>query len=152
MHKIQMYENLMDLLEREVKEIANKGELDMQSLDILYKVMMAIKATDKHMETLEGQGMSQDSYGRGSNESRNSSRRSYDSYARRGRDGDGDGRYSEDSFRDSSYRGRSSYEDSYGYSRDAATDAMKKKIEDMMKEPVSDSVRMALMECLNKIK
>ena len=151
MHKLQMYENLMDLLEREVKEIANKGNLDMQSLDILYKVMMAIKATDKHMETLEGGGMSQDSYGRGSYESRNSNR-SYDSYARRGRDGDGDGRYSEDSFRGGSNRGRSSYEDSYGYSRDAATDAMKRKLEEMMKEPVSENTRLALMDCLNKIK
>lgn len=152
MHKLQMYENLMEMLEREVKEIVNKGTLDMQSLDILYKVMMAVKATDKHMEALEGQGMSQDSYGRGSYESRNSSRRSYDSYARRGRDGDGDGRYSEDSSRGYSSRGRSSYEDSYGYSRDAATDAMKKRLEDMMKEPVSENVRMALMDCLEKIK
>lgn len=144
MHKLQMYENLMDMLEREVKEIANKGDLDPQSLDILYKVMMSIKAADKHMETLGGQGMSQDSYGRGSYESRNSSR-SYDSYARRGRDGDGDGRYSEDSYRQS--RGRS-----YDYSRDAATDAMRRQLEGMMNEPVSEDVRLALMDCLNKIK
>lgn len=151
MHKIQMYESLMDMLEREVKEISNKGDLDPQSLDILYKVMMSIKAADKHMETLEGQGMSQDSY----RSYDGSSRRSYDSYARRGRDGDGDGRYSEDSSYRNSNRGRSSYEDSYGsygYSRDAATDAMKKKLEDMMKEPVSENTRLALMDCLNKIK
>ena len=38
MHKLQMYENLMDMLEREVKEISNKGNLDPQSLDILYKI------------------------------------------------------------------------------------------------------------------
>lgn len=151
MHKIQMYESLMDMLEREVKEISNKGDLDPQSLDILYKVMMSIKAADKHMETLEGKGMSQDSY----RSYDGSSRRSYDSYARRGRDGDGDGRYSEDSYRNSN-RGRSSYEDSYGSygysSRDAATDAMKRKLEEMMKEPVSENTRLALMDCLNKIK
>ena len=149
MHKIQMYENLMDMLEREVKEIANKGNLDPQSLDILYKIMMSIKAANKHMETLEGQGMSQDSY---RSYDGNSRRGSYEgAYARRGRDGDGDGRYSEDSFRYSQDRGRSSY-GSYGYSRDAATDAMKQKLRTMMEEPISEDARLALMDCLNKIK
>lgn len=145
MHKLQMYENLMDMLEREVKEIANKGNLDSQSLDILYKVMMSIKAADKHMETLEG--ASQESYGRGSYEGRsNNSGRSYDSYGRRSRDAEG--RYSEDSFRYSEDRERNSYE----YSRDGATEAMKQRLEAMMREPVSENVRLALMDCLNKIK
>lgn len=151
MHKMQMYENLMDMLEREVKEVESKGELNQQSLDNLYKVLMSIKAADKRMETLGGQGMSQDGYRGNSNRmSYNSYDRSYDnSYARRGRDGDGDGRYSEDNFRDSSYRGRS-YE-SYN-SRDGAKQAMVQKLERLMDEPVSENDRLAIMDCINKIK
>lgn len=146
MHKIQMYENLMEMLEREVKEIANKNNIDPQSLDFLYKIMLSIKSIDKHMETLEGGGMSSRDSSRRSYES---SRRSYDSYegnsnARRGRDGDGDGRYSERSYRNS--------RDSYEYSRDGATQAMKMKLEEMLEEPISESNRLALMACLDKIK
>ena len=142
MHKVQMYENLMDMLEREVKDIANKNELDAQSLDTLYKVMMSIKAADKHMETLEG-GMSR--------------RSSYDdpymgsyenmSHARR----DSNGRYSRDNFRDSSYRGQS-YENSYGYSRDKDRQKMVSKLQTLMDDTMSEYERSAIMDCIDKIK
>lgn len=136
MHNIQMYENLKDMLEKEVKEISRQGELNTQSLDALYKLMTAIKVADKCID--RESGMSFNSY-----EGRSNEGRSYGgSYARRGRDGDGDGRYSEDSYRS----GRS-----YGY-RDGAKEAMIGKLEKLMDEPVSETDRLAIMDCINKIK
>lgn len=158
MHKVQMYENLMDMLEREVKEISNKSQLDEQSLDHIYKIMMSIKAADKRMETLEG-GMSQER-GRSNGRSNNRSYGSYESYdgsydesyegrsnARRG----SDGRYSRDNFRDSSYRGQS-YENSYGYSRDNSKRKMVQKLETLMDDTMSEQERAAIMDCIEKIK
>lgn len=177
MHKIQMYENLRDMLEREVKDIEKKGDLDVQSLDNLYKLMAAIKNTDKcidYMKAEEG-GMS--------NGMSNAYRRSYDgmsnrmmpewsydgmsndgmsndgmsndgmSNARRGRDGDSDGRYNEsrDNFRNSQNRGQS-YENSYGYSRDASKKKMVQKLETLMDDTMSEHERQAIMDCINKIK
>lgn len=160
MHKTQMYENLMDMLEREVKEISNKSQLDAQSLDNLYKIMMAIKATDKHMETLEG-GMSQGrSYGRSNNRSYGSYDGSYDesydgsydeSYEGRSNARRGGGR-SRDNFRDRSYRGRESYENSYGYSRDNSRQKMVSKLTTLLDDTMSDSERSAIMDCIEKIK
>ena len=144
MHKIQTYENLMDMLEREVKDITNKNQLDAQSLDTLYKVMMSIKAADKHMEMMDG-GMSRDM--------RHSYNGSYDrmSYARR--DGDGDGRYGEsrDNFRYSPHRGQS-YENSYGYSRDNARQKLTQKLSTLMDDTMSEHERNAIMDCIEKIK
>lgn len=65
MHKLQMYEDLRDMLEREVKEIEKKGDLDVQGLDNLYKLMTALKVTDKCIEREKGEqngGMSGNSY------------------------------------------------------------------------------------------
>lgn len=140
MHKTQMYENLMDMLEREVKEISNKSDLDPQTLDNLYKIMMSIKAVDKHMENLDGSSydmMAPRSYG------------SYDdmSYARR----DSNGRYSRDNFRYSPDRGHP-YENSYGYSRDNARQKMVQKLTSLMDDTMSDSERSAIMDCIDKIK
>lgn len=167
MHKIQMYESLMDMLEREVKEISNKSQLDAQTLDNLYKIMMSIKATDKHMEMLEGGGMSQErsrgrsnarsnggsndgSYG-GSNDGSYESYESYDgSYEGRSNARRGGGR-SRDNFRDSSYRGQS-YEGSYGYSRDNARNKMMQKLSTLLDDTMSDSERQAITECMEKIR
>ena len=46
-HKLQMYENLRDMLEREVSAIEHKQELDENSLDNLFKLTTAIKVVDK---------------------------------------------------------------------------------------------------------
>lgn len=46
-HKLQMYENLRDMLEREVSAIEHKQELDEGSLDNLYKLTTSIKVVDK---------------------------------------------------------------------------------------------------------
>lgn len=72
MHKLQMYENLRDMLEREVKAIEKQGDLDAQSLDHLFKLMTSIKNTDKCIAYEKGEeggmsngmgGMSNNSYG-----------------------------------------------------------------------------------------
>lgn len=71
-HKKQMYENLRDMLEREVGEIERKRELTKDSLDNLFKLTASLKVVDKCIEREEMQeamkegGMSMDgrnSYG-----------------------------------------------------------------------------------------
>lgn len=160
MHMKKTYDNLRDMLEREIAEIEKKGNLDPQSLDNLFKLMTTLKNTDKCIDREEMGGMS---YG---------NRMSYDSYdsygrmmphyayddgmsmARRGRDGDGDGRYNEsrDNFRDRSYRGRESYESSNGYSRDKARSKMVEKLTTLMDDTMSEHERNAIMDCIEKIK
>lgn len=125
------YEELKEMLKKELKEITRKGELSAGSLDTVDKLTHSLKS----IETIIAMDGS----------SHRSSYNSYDnSYARRGRDGDGDGRYSEGSYRNS--------QRSYEYSRDGATKAMKRKLEEMLDEPVSENTRLALMDCLEKIK
>lgn len=46
-HKLQMYENLRDMLEREVQKIEKKNDIDEQSLDHLFKLTSSLKAVDK---------------------------------------------------------------------------------------------------------
>ena len=158
MHMMKTYENLRDMLEKEVMEIEKKKDLDPQSLDNLFKLMTTLKNTEKCMAYEEG-GESHGnrmSYGRSYGMSnRMMPHYSYDdglSMARRGRDGDGDGRYSEDNFRDSSYRGRESYENSNGYSRDKARTKMVEKLSTLMDDTMSEHERNAIMDCINKIK
>ena len=55
MHRLQMYENLHDMLEQEISKIQSKGELDPQSLDNLDKLMRTVKNTDKCIDR-EGGG------------------------------------------------------------------------------------------------
>lgn len=168
MHNLTTYENLRDMLTKEVKEIEKKGTLDATSLDHLYKLMSTIKYTDKCIDREQGGEMSYEnrSYGGGSYDGMSNRmmpfphRYAYDgsydmgmSYARRGRDGDGDGRYSEDNFRDRSYRGRESYENSYGrYSRDTAKKKMVEKLTTLMDDTMSENERNAIMDCIDRIK
>lgn len=120
----QLYKEAEKLLEKEIRETVDKGSLDMQSLDIMYKVLDNIKdisiicAMKKELE--EGEyserraSYDDESYARGRGRyarrdsmGRYSSRDSYEgSY-----DGSYDGSYGEGG----SY-GRSSYE--RGYSRE----------------------------------
>lgn len=173
-HKLQMYENLRDMLEKEVTGIEKKGDIDPQGLDNLYKLTAALKVVDKCIEREEGgasyanrrsydrsYGSYDRSYDGMSNRMMPWAYDSYDSYeqgrsnARRGRDGDGDGRYNEsrDNFRDSSYRGQGSYGDSYGrYSRDNAKKKMVEKLTTLMDDTMSEQERNAIMDCIEKIK
>ena len=80
MHKLQMYENLRDMLEREVQEIQKEGNLDTQKLDNLYKLMSAMKHTNECIEEESMEGASYEGRGR----SRGSYERSRGSYGRGG--------------------------------------------------------------------
>ena len=151
MHKIQMYENLRDMLEREVKEIEKQGNLSPQALDNVYKLMCSIKNIDKCIDRAEEMdGMSRNSYGYSRNRNSRGSYGSYGSYddmsnSRRGQDGDG--RYSEDNFRYSQDRGMNSYR----YSRDTAKESMVNRLMQMADNSMNDEDRMAIMDCINKI-
>ena len=172
MHKLQMYEGLRDMLEKEVTEIEKKGNLDPQGLDNLYKLMTALKVTDKCIEREGGESYeSRRSYGR-SNARNRSYDGSYDSYesmdmrmmpwayedgmsnARRGRDNDNDGRYNEsrDNFRGyTNRRGSNESRRSYEYSRDNSRKKMVQKLETLMDDTMSDFERQAIMDCIDKI-
>ena len=152
MHKMTMYENLRDMLEREVTEIQKDGNLDAQKLDHLYKLMSALKNTNKCIEEESGEMGASYTYpymDGMSNDSRMMPHYSTEgmSHARR----DSRGRYSRDNFRDSSYRGQS-YENSYGYSRDNARQKMVNKLETLMDDTMSEHERNAIMDCIDKIK
>ena len=156
MHKMNMFENLRDMLEREVQEIQKEGNLDTQKLDNLYKLMSALKHTNQCIEEESMEGASYDNRGMRYGMSNNYSRMmpySMDnmSYARR--DGDGDGRYNEsrDNFRNRSYRGQS-YGGAYEYSRDNSKRKMVQKLETLMDDTMSEYDRNAIMDCIDKIK
>lgn len=160
MHKLQMYEGLRDMLEKEVTEIEKKGSLDPQGLDNLYKLMTALKVTDKCIEREGGE-----SYENRRSYARN---RSYDqsmammpwayddgmSNARAGRDNDNDGRYNEsrDNFRGyTNRRGSNESRGSYEYSRDNSRKKMIQKLETLMDDTMSEYERQAIMDCINRI-
>lgn len=164
MHKTQMYENLRDMLEREVTEIEKKGELNESSLDHLYKLMTAIKVADKCIEREKekeqgssfGYGYSRSPYSNAYDSYGNGSYGSYNSYARRGRDGDSDGRYNEsresrDNFRYSQDRGRSYESYAYGNSRDAKKE-MVERLSMLMENAGNEQERNAIMDCIDRIK
>lgn len=196
-HKLQMYENLRDMLEREVTAIEKKNDLDDTSLNNLYKLTSSLKVVDKCIDREKGEngyeGMSSagmeyngqsyayprysnrggnriyidgegvreamryfppgDNYGNSYNDGNNSY---YDgnSNAMRGRDGDGDGQYHEVSNANYSNRPlrRSSYDGSYGYSRDESKKMMIRKLETLMDDTMSENERQAIQECISKIK
>lgn len=147
MHNTVMYENLRDMLEREVTDIQKGGALDAQKLDHLYKLMETIKNVNKCLDKDEMGA----SYGRMDGMSNGYSRMmpymDDMSYARR----DSMGRYSRDNFRDSSYRGQS-YENNRGYSRDNTRQKMVNKLETLMDDTMSEHERNAIMDCIEKIK
>lgn len=140
MHRLQMYENLHDMLEQEISKIQSKGELDPQSLDNLDKLMRTVKNTDKCIDRESG-GQSYGSY---------NNMRSYDNMGRSmmmpmesydyGR--------SRDNFRDPSFRG-GSYGQSYEYSRDNAP--LMQRLETMMNEARNDSERQAIKDFVNRM-
>lgn len=56
-HKIQMYENLRDMLEREIGEIERKRDLNKDSLDNLFKLTSSLKVVEKCLEKKEHEEM-----------------------------------------------------------------------------------------------
>ena len=148
MHRLQMYENLHDMLEQEISKIQSKGELDPQSLDNLDKLMRTVKNMDKCIDR-EGGGQS---YGnRMSYENmRRMSNGSYDMMPMESYGRDYDGRYAESrgNFRDNSFR-RGSNGQSYEYSRDNAP--LMQRLESMMNEARNDSERQAIKDFVNRM-
>ena len=144
---MRVLEDMCEILEDELKDIAKKGDISPTELESVYKSVDIIKdiKTIKAMEQEYG-----GSYARGYNSydgsydgsynSYNSYDGSYNSYrggdgmsnaGRRGRDGDGDGRYSERRGRDA--MGRYTSRDD-GYSRSPETDQLRKEMEEMRKK------------------
>lgn len=155
MHKLEMYEGLRDMLEKEVTEIEKKGNLDTQGLDNLYKLMTALKVTDKCIEREGGESYaSRRGYNRSYDESMRMMPWAYDDGMSMRRDGDNDGRYNEsrDNFRGYTNR-RGSYESRrpYEYSRDDSRKKMVRKLETLMDDTMSDYERQAIMDCINRI-
>ena len=155
MHKLEMYEGLRDMLEKEVTEIEKKGNLDPQGLDNLYKLMTAIKVTDKCIDREGGESYGyRRSYGRSYDESMRMMPWAYDDGMSMRRDGDNDGRYNEsrDNFRGyTNRRGSNESRRSYEYSRDNSRKKMVQKLETLMDDTMSDYERQAIMDCINKI-
>ena len=54
-HKLQMYENLRDMLEREVSAIEHKNDIDEKSLDNLYKLATSLKVVDRCIDREKGE-------------------------------------------------------------------------------------------------
>ena len=159
-------EGLRDMLEKEITGIEKKGNLDTQGLDNLYKLMTALKVTDKCIEREGGESYGYNrSYG--GSYARNNSRDysqdyrmmpwAYDdgmSNERRGRGNSRDESYEEsrDNFRNRSNRGRSNESrGSYEYSRDNSRKKMIQKLETLMDDTMSEYERQAIMDCINKI-
>lgn len=151
MHKLQMYENLRDMLESEVKDIEKQKDFTDQSLDCLYKLMNTIKNIDKCIDRENG-GQSYDMKGYSGGQSYDMN--GYSGGSMRmpqrfnmsyGRDGDNDGRYNEssnDNFRYSKNRG-------YAYE---SSGRLVSKLENVMDEAKTDHERIAIMDCIDRIR
>jgi len=123
---MRVLDDVCEMLEDEIKQIAKKDDITPSELDSVYKAVDIIK----DIKTIEAmKDASEEGY----------SRRPYYAYdgsgmsgARRGRDGDGDGRYSERRGRDA--MGRYTSRDD-GYSRHGEDAQMlKKELEEMRKK------------------
>ena len=140
MHNAQLYEEIGSMVDRGLTEVKNKGELDSQNLDYLFKLMTSKHYLDKCMDKeMGGQSFGQ-SYA-----NRRSYGQSYDmmmpmeSYGMSMARNDG---MSRDNFRDSSYRG---YDRSYGNQK------MRERLEMLMNEATNESERQAIMDCMNRM-
>lgn len=135
MHNAQLYEEIGSMVDRGLTEVKNKGELDSQNLDYLFKLMTSKHYLDKCMD----KEMGGQSYGR--SYGMNYDMMPMESYGMRGG-------MSRDNFRDSSFRG-GSYGQSYEYSRDNAP--LMQRLETMMNEARNDSERQAIKDFVNRM-
>lgn len=157
MHKLK------EMLERELKEYANKGELSAGSLEVIHKITDTIKNIDK-IEMLEEESECSERRGysrRGGNwQAEGEYGDSYEdgmSGARRGmhyvrghysRDG---GNYNDrgSSYRGESYEGGSSMR--RGYSREEGREEMMGMLDNMMNQADSEKQREALRRCREEL-
>lgn len=148
MHKIK------EMLMKELQEYEKKGNISMNSLDVIHKITDTIKNIDK-IEMLD-EGYSEGMYSRdymphGENYSRNGEWKAYgtyddgSSYAHRGQHYVR-GHYSRD---DGNYSER---RDSMGrYSRDESKDIMMRKFDEMLGEAKTPAERETLKKCMETI-
>ena len=135
MHNAQLYEEIGSMVDRGLTEVKNKGELDSQNLDYLFKLMTSKHYLDKCMD----KEMGGQSYGR--SYGMNYDMMPMESYGMRGG-------MSRDNFRDPSFRG-GSYGQSYEYSRD--NKPLMQRLETMMNEARNDSERQAIKDFVNRM-
>lgn len=132
------YHEIKQMLCKELKDYAHKGELSAGSLDVLHKLTDTIKNIDK-IEMLEEGGYSR----RGSYDGGGS----YDSYGdedsyRRGYSRDRGGSYDDD--------GGDSYR--RGYSRASGKEQMIRKMEEMLHHVDDEDQRRAVERCIHQLK
>lgn len=140
-HKLMMYENLRDMLEREVSEIEKSGDLTGTTLDTLYKIMTSLKDVDKCIDREE---TSQRYMPKASSAPYRMvyGDMSYDDRMNRG-----------NNFRNYTSRNATGKDwESYEYSRDASKKKMIHKLETLMDDTMSDSERDAIQDCIERIK
>lgn len=165
---MKTYDELKDILCRELDEIARKGDIDREKLDDVYKLTSAITMVESLMRRRENEG---DSYAY-----RGDMRGSYDGMSNRmGYSRDYStrtyptvrvGRYSMDNHMDESYddyseaRGRDAITGRYvsrdnydpGYSRHTAEQKVTRKLEDMLDTTQDPHIREALTQAIMKLK
>lgn len=160
MHKIK------DMLMKELKKYEEKGNISMNSLDVIHKMTDTIKNIDKIEMLEDGGGYSEAMYsrdysergGRGySRDGEWEARGSYDrgssyeggsSYANRGQHYVR-GHYSRDEYSNDGYSER---RDSRGrYSRDESKDMMMRKFDEMLGEAKTPAEREAIKKCIENM-
>jgi hypothetical protein len=157
MHKIK------EMLMKELKEYEKKGNISMNSLDVIHKMTDTIKNIDKIEMLEEGGGYSEAMYSRdyserggrgysrdGEWEARGSYERgsSYDggsSYANRGKHYVR-GHYSRDGYSNEDYSERDDY--SRRYSREEGKDRIMQSFDEMLGEAKTPAEREKIKECM----
>ncbi len=127
--------DLKEMLEQEIKEISNKGELTAGSLDTVDKLTHSLKSIETII-AMSGEGEYSQRDGRGGN-----------SYNDGGNMGGGySGYYPRYAY------ARNQRRSSNGrYSRDDGREAMIEKLEDMMEDAPDDKTRNAIQKCISQM-
>lgn len=143
------FEDLREIVMKELDEINKKGELDEATLACVYKLVDIIKDINE-IETGEedgGYSMMNRMYNPYSMEGGSYARNSYNSYARQNRDSMG--RYSRGGSYGNSYRG--SYAREGGYSREGEREEIMAKMGHMMDTAASETERQAIQRIMSQL-
>lgn len=119
--------DLKEMLEQEIKEISNKGELTAGSLDTVDKLTHSLKSIDTII-AMSGEG----------------------EYSQRMNGGDMNGGYS--GYYPRYVYARNQRRSANGrYSRDDGRDAMIEKLEDMMEDAPDEKTKSAIQKCISQM-
>lgn len=142
------YYDIKEMLCKELKEYAHKGELSAGSLDVIHKLTDTIKNLDK-IEMLEEYEDYDESYDDGGSYARGRGRNAKrDRMGRYSREGEGGG-YN----RGNSYARGGSYgrDDGMMYSRDDGKEEILRSVREMMREARNDHEREAYRRVLDEL-